>query len=132
MSQENVELVRMIFSAWRRQEVDLALSSMDDMIEWQMAEDEPDARTLRGRAEVRAMVEGWREAFDDFTTTPQEFIDAGEHVVVPIDFLARPRGAAGSVTINETQVFTIREGMVVRVREYRDHAEALKAVGLED
>ena len=130
MSQQNVETVRGLFGAWARRDLDEALAPMDEGGEWQMAEDEPDARTLYGHAAVRSMVEGWAEPFDEFSGAPQEFIDAGEHVVVPLVFLARPRGSDASVTIEETQVYTLRAGVVVRVREYRTKAEALQAIGM--
>jgi ketosteroid isomerase-like protein len=132
MSQENVEIVRAAFEAWSRGEVDQALSAMDDTIEWEMAEDEPDARTLRGVAEVRTMLQGWIESFEDFSATPQEFIDDGDHVVVPIVFVARPRGGDSPVTIEETQVFTVEAGTIGRVREYRTKTQALEAVGLSE
>jgi ketosteroid isomerase-like protein len=132
MSQENVEIVRAAFEAWSRGEFDQALSAMDDTIEWEMAEDEPDARTLRGVAEVRTMWQGWIESFEDFAATAQEFIDDGDHVVVPIVFVARPRGGDSAVTIEETQVFTVEAGTIGRVREYRTKTQALEAVGLSE
>jgi ketosteroid isomerase-like protein len=95
-----------------------------------MAEDEPDARVLRGQRAVMEMLDGWVASFAEFSADPQEFIDAGEHVLVPIRFVARPHGADASVTIEETQVFTVQDGVIPRVREYRTKAEALEALGL--
>ena len=40
---------------------------------------------------------------------------------------ARQRDA--TVTIEETQVYTVQAGSVVKVREYRTEAEAREAVG---
>jgi ketosteroid isomerase-like protein len=130
MSQANVDLVRSTFEAWRDGDVKRVRSAFDSEIEWQMAEDEPDARTLRGQTEVLDMLGGWVESFAEFLTTPQDFIDAGEHVVVPITFVARPHGADAPVTIEETQVYTVEGGAVVRVREYRTKVEALQTVGV--
>jgi uncharacterized protein len=132
MSKDNVEIVQRVFAAWGRGEIGPALSAMDDSIEWRMAEDEPDARTLHGRDEVRAMVEGWATEFEEFSGTPREFLDAGEHVVVPLLFVATPRGSNAQVALEETQVYTLRAGSVIRVREYRTKAEALAAAGLAD
>jgi ketosteroid isomerase-like protein len=106
------------------------ISGWDAGIEWQMADDEPDARTLRGQQEVLNMLSGWVESFAELWANPQDFIDAGEHVAVPISFIARPHGADASVAIEETQVFTIKGGVVVKVREYRTLAEALNALGV--
>jgi ketosteroid isomerase-like protein len=132
MSQQNIELVRSAFDAWSDGDLSRAVSALDPDIEWEMAEDEPDARTLHGQAEVRDMLRGWAESFDELLITPHDFIDAGQHVVVPIGFVARPHGAEASLTIEETQVFTVRGDTVVRVCEYRTKAEALEAVHLSE
>ena len=131
MSAENVEIVRATQEAWSRGDAEEAVAYLDDAIEWEMAEDEPDARTLRGIPDVLAMIGGWIRSFDDFSVEVLERIDAGDDVVVPVTVTGRPRGSAGVVTIPETQVFTVRDGRIVRVREYRTKAEALAALGLD-
>src|SRR3954454_13217346 len=110
MSAENVELIRSALGAMGLGDLDRSSALMHPEIEWHMAEDEPEARTLHGAAEVREMLAGYASAFAEFSGEPQEFIDAGNHVVVPIVFTARPHGGEGSVRIDETQVFEIRDG----------------------
>jgi ketosteroid isomerase-like protein len=130
VSRENVDLVRSAFEAWSAGDVEKAMSALDADVEWNMAEDEPDARTLHGQAEVLEMLGGWVESFEEFSSTPRSFIDGGEHVIVPITFAGRPRGGDTTVTIEETQVYTVQSGTVVRVREFRTEGEAHRAVGL--
>lgn len=62
----------------------------------------------------------------------EEMIGAGEHVVVR--WCGRGHAPASGVPLDwrETHVFTLADGMVVRVREYRDWADALVAVGLHE
>jgi ketosteroid isomerase-like protein len=65
--------------------------------------------------------------------TALELVEAGEHVVlslraatigVPMDLdSSEPRGQA-------TIVFTLRDGLIVRMRDYLTRAAALEAVGL--
>jgi ketosteroid isomerase-like protein len=119
VTRENVDLVRSTFEAWGKGDLKRVMAVLDPGIEWQMAEDEPDARMLRGQQEVLDMLGGWVESFSEFSADPQDFIDAGQHVLVPIRFVARPHGADAPVTIEETQVFTVKDGAVVRVHEYR-------------
>ena len=131
MSAENVELVRRSAEAWSRGDIEGALSYLDEAVVWEPAEDEPDARAAHGVDEVMKLIGRWMASFEDFASEPQEFIDAGEHVVVPMLFTGRPHGSAQSVTLPETQVFTIREGKITRVREFRTKDEALAALGLD-
>lgn len=77
MTIENVDLVRSVFQAWGDADVNRAMSLFDAGVEWQMAEEEPDARTLHGQAEVMDMLGGWVESFEEFSATPQDFVDAG-------------------------------------------------------
>src|SRR5256885_14707935 len=101
-------------------------------IEWQTADDEPDAGTLRGHAEVIAMLGEWRRSFDNFSGTPQEFIDAGDDVIVRLKFAGTPRGGGAEVTFDETQVHTVQGGSIVKAREFRTKVQALAALGLAE
>jgi ketosteroid isomerase-like protein len=131
MSRENVDVVRASFEAWGRGDPAAALACFDEAVEWEIAEDEPDARTLHGLEEIGRWLAEWASSFEDFSAEGQDFIDAGDHVVVPMLISGRPRGGGPLVTVEETQVHTLRHGVIVRVREFRTQEEALQAVGLD-
>ena len=63
--------------------------------------------------------------------SPEEFIDAGDHVVVRGP-LSRVRGRGSGVEFDQLSydVCTVRDGLVVRKREFAERSEALGAVGL--
>ena len=132
MSAENVEIVRNMWDSWGRGDAEAALSDFDEAIEWEPAADEPDARTARGLDGVMKLVGSWNATFEDFTGEPQEFIDAGDLVVVPLHFTGRMRGTQSEVSLDETHVYTLRDGRIVHIREYRTKAEALAAFGLDE
>ena len=48
-----------------------------------------------GHDEVRSMWERWDGAWEDMETVPEEFLDAGEHVVVTVRYSARGQGRSG-------------------------------------
>jgi uncharacterized protein len=132
MSAENVEVVRGSWEAWSRGDPSAALSYLDEQIVWEPAEDEPDSHTARGVSEVVELIGRWAASFEDFSGEPLEFIDAGDDVVVPMLFTGRPHGSEQAVTLPETQVFTLRDGKIVRVREFRTNEQALAALGLDE
>src|SRR5438270_4668111 len=109
MSEQNMQMVRRLLAASADRDIGGALSMMHANIEWQLADDEPDDRTLHGHAEVMRRVGGWTQTFEDFSWTPQEFIDAGDDVIVPLVFAGTPRGGAAQVTFGETQVYTVQD-----------------------
>jgi ketosteroid isomerase-like protein len=61
---------------------------------------------------------------------PQEFIDAGDFVVVPVRVVGRGGASGAPFEEHEVQVFQLRDGKIVELREYREMEEALRAVGL--
>jgi ketosteroid isomerase-like protein len=132
MSAENIEIVRRSWEAWKQGDGGAALSCYDRDIVWEPAEDEPDSHTARGVTEVIELMGRWVGSFEGFTGEPLEFIDAGDDIVVPMVFTGRPHGSEQEVTLQETQVFTLRDGLIVRVREFRTKAEALAALGLDE
>jgi len=71
------------------------------------------------------------ESWQSVRTEPHEFIEVGEHVVVPWTAHFLGRDGIG-VQARNTWTYTIRDGMIVRSCIYPDKQEALKAVGLEE
>ena len=132
MSHANVEIIRKVLDAFERGGLDATLSFYDPDVTWVVAEDEPEAATLRGHDGLRALLEQWLQAFDELHIEPYEFIDAGEAVVMPYRLRARERSSGSDITAPETWVFWLRDGRIIEVREYRHKAEALEAVGLSD
>jgi uncharacterized protein len=132
MSQENVETVRKSLEAFELGGLDASLSFYDPEVTWQEAQDEPEAETYRGHDALRALVEKWLVPFDDLRIEPEQFIDAGEAVVMPYRFRGRERSSGNDITAPETWVFWSRGGRISEVREYRHKVEALEAVGLSE
>jgi ketosteroid isomerase-like protein len=130
MSEQNLEVVRRSLDAWNRRDLDRALGEMhpDCVADWSASRG-PQSGTYRGRERVRRFYEEWLELFDEVDVQPEELIDAGEHVVVPNRGFARGRGGI-TVAASSTQVFTFREGKIVRLRLYQDKEAAFKAIGL--
>ena len=61
---------------------------------------------------------------------PKEFIDAGDMVVVPLQFGGRARYTGIEVKFAVVHVVTIRDGKVARLDIHLNRAEALEAAGL--
>jgi hypothetical protein len=64
---------------------------------------------------------------------PEQFIDAGDRVVVIETIHARGRGSGVVLDIRRSAtIWTLRDGQVVRVQIGFDPQEALRAVGLAE
>ena len=126
MSVENMDLVRRFFDTYCRGDYDGSLACLDPDVVYEVAQEAP----ARGLPAVRAIWERWESSFDDLETVPEEFIDAGEHVVVRVHYKGRGRGSGVEFDQLSYDVCTVRDGLVVRKREFAERSEALLAVGL--
>lgn len=71
------------------------------------------------------------EVWDEHRLEPQEFIDAGDRVVVLLREYQRGKGSGVELEVDTATVVDVRDGRIVRMQGYMDPAEALKAVGLD-
>jgi uncharacterized protein len=132
MSQEVLEMVRAGYEAYNRGDIEAALAPLHPSIEWWPAADEPITAPYRGHAGYRKLVAGAREAVPDLQLEVEELFATGECVVVCVHFWGRGRESGVPVEIRETHVARLRDGKIIEVREYREKAEALAAVGLSE
>jgi ketosteroid isomerase-like protein len=131
-SRINVEIVRASWEAWRRRDMEALFGFYDPAIEWDMTRsDVPDMGVFYGHDGVRAFFREWRAPFEDYHAEAEEFIDAGESVIVRVR--QGGRGSASAVGVEmpaHWQLYRLRAGRAVRVEIYREESEALEAARL--
>jgi ketosteroid isomerase-like protein len=133
MSQENVEVVRGILEAAARDDWNAAMSAADPSVEWvEMPSLGPDASTYTGIQELRGAINSWIGTWSEYDVEVVRYAATGDDVVV----LFRERGQGGvsgaAVERQLGEVWTLRDGKVVRVRLYGRWNEALEAAGLRE
>jgi ketosteroid isomerase-like protein len=133
MSGEKIETIRGLAKAIGRRDFDRAIQSFDENAELRPAVEGIDVAALyRGRVELMAfwalIVDGWDAVAVELT----DAVDAPGERVMAVE-LWRFRGRGGLVLESElVDVYTFRDGLIVRIDGYRDRAEALAAVGLSE
>jgi ketosteroid isomerase-like protein len=128
MSQKNVEVVRELWDAYSRGDFDQVLALSDPYVVMVSLEE----GALYGPDAIRKNYERWREAWEKPETVVEEVIDTGDQVVVIARF--HGRGRASGVTVEQRlyEVYTLRNGKILRVDEFSERAEALAAAGLSE
>ena len=132
MSEENVDIMRKGYEAFNRADIDTVMGLMAPDIEWQESDVEglPQRGTHHGPEDVAndvfgAIVGNW----DDFQAVPDEFLDAGERVVVLGRFQGRGKATGKTLDALYAHVWTLRDGKAVHVRVYADTAKLLQSLG---
>jgi ketosteroid isomerase-like protein len=81
---------------------------------------------------IRDNIEHWKDAWEELEVTAEEFIDAGDRVLVTVHHRGRGRGSGIEVNSRFYLVYTLRDGKVARSDEYMYRAQALEAAGLRE
>jgi len=135
MSQENVEIVRRASESLGRRDWDGTPDLFEPNVELHgtvggIGEGQIVAR---GLGEIRKVIETEDdEIWDDHRIEPQEFIDAGDRVVVLQREYQRGKGSGVELVLDTATVVDVRDGRIVRLQGYMKPAEALEAAGLSD
>jgi uncharacterized protein len=130
MSQANVEIVR------RGTEQFMATGEPP----WEMIDegvevydhDTPDQGDYRGHAGYARWLEDWGAAWAEWSIEPEEFLDAGDSVVVFFRMRTKGRGSGVEVERQDAIVFKLGNGRIVRVDYYNDRKQALEAAGMAE
>jgi ketosteroid isomerase-like protein len=126
----NMRLIREMFAEASRAaasgQLDGWLGFFSEEIEWEAVEDAPDAGTYRGHPGIRGYVEDWFSTVDGIHWEIGEMTEVGDSAVVAdMRVRARVKGTDSEMFIDYSQVFWIADGKTTRIKEFREHDEAL-------
>ncbi len=126
---ENLRVVQGIFAAFGQGNLPAVLGALADDVEWHVY-GPPSVRyagTRRGRTEVEAFFVALAESVEVQQFEPRQFIAQGDCVVVLGCEQLRVKSTGRTVRDDWAQVFTLRDGQVVKFREYLDSAAVAEA-----
>ena len=132
MSRENVEALRRAFESFLAGGRDWGAELLDPEVEWDSTElAMPDlAEVYQGPEGVRQFWRGWLAAWET-VQFEYELIEAEDRVVALIDQRMRGRSTDIEVPLGKyAQLYTFRNGLIVRWKLYPSQSEALEAAGL--
>jgi ketosteroid isomerase-like protein len=136
MSQQDVEVVQRLFQDGRMNRDPRLEDSWQDALDvldpdFEYSEDPvwPGAGTYRGIPAFRRVMSGYFDAFAAQRVEAEEFLDAGDRVLVFMSWWARGHSGVEAVW-PQAWIFTVRGGRLARLQVVFDREQALKAVGL--
>jgi ketosteroid isomerase-like protein len=129
MSQQNLELVQGALEGyiandeppWELLHAEIEVHDHDIL----------DAGEYRGHAGFGRWLEDWEAAWSDSTLEPEDFLDAGDHVVAFMLQKTTGKGSGVALERHDAMVFEVKGSQVVRVDYYNNRDEALRQVGLK-
>jgi ketosteroid isomerase-like protein len=128
---QNVEIVRMAWSALDRGDVEAAFKHAAPDIEFDQTRALGMDRGVYTLEEFKRLTQSFIDTWESVRWDADELIDAGDRVVLA--FTNRLTGRDGiELQARGNLVWTFRAGRIVRTCLYQDRAEALKAAGLSE
>lgn len=127
MSLENVELVRDAYGAFMRGDLHALGEYFADEAEWETPDSLPLGGLTQGRDAILENFARIPQLWSEFSVAPDEYIDAGEHVLVRgVQHATGPGGASESRYLH---LLTVRDGKLARGEFIADTAKSLRALG---
>jgi ketosteroid isomerase-like protein len=130
--QENVEIMRAWIDAFNRGGIEETMRYLDPEIEWTTASAYLKAGTYHGHDGVRQWMRGAFADWENLRVEPERFIDVAEQVVIPLQVTAHGKQTGAPAVFSFTTLAELQGGMIVRIRNYTNQAEALEAAGLAE
>ena len=134
MSQENVEIVRAAFEAFIEGDQEKTAQLVDPALEFHgTVGGLQEGQIAHGQSEIDQKFEAEDlEAWEERRLEAEEFIDAGDNVVVLLHEYRRGRGSGIELETETAVVVAVSGGRVVRIQGYMDRGAALEAAGLSE
>ena len=132
MSQENVEVVREAFESYLKGDLEKTAQLLDPEVEFRgTVGGLEEGRVAHGLPHaVQVFEEEDLEAWEERRLEAEEFIDAGDNVVVLLHEYRRGRGSGVELEADTAVLCAVSGGRVVRIQGYMDRHAALEAAGL--
>jgi hypothetical protein len=132
MSQGSIEVARAAIEAWNAGDMERLCELYDpDAVVRYHVPDWVEAGPFLGRDAIMRQFRWLREAWDrDSLRIVGDLLAVGDRVVVHATWRGAGHGPEGAMEM--AWVYTVRKGLIARADFFREHAEALAAVGLSE
>jgi len=126
-----IAALREAYAAFNRGDIDAAVESLDEHIEWSEPAEFPGGGTYHGREGAKRYLAQSREVWAEVASEPEQFIVHGNLVVVFVQARVRAKGSNDWQDVKLADVYTFRAGKAIRMQAFADRQQALRSVGLE-
>lgn len=132
MSQENLDLIRAIYAAFAAGDIPGVVSRMAPDMEWNEAENFPyaDGNPYRGPdAILSGVFARLGSEWEGFAAVPEEFLDAGETIVVLGRYGGACKATGQSLDAQFAHVWRVKDGKAAQFQQYTDTLQAAQVTG---
>jgi ketosteroid isomerase-like protein len=123
---KNIVAVRRLYEA--RGNPDIVKTVLAPDVRWEVVEGFPHSGIYQGLNGVVDFFTRLFGDFEDWQTEPAELLEAGERVIAVGFYSARAKGTGRSFKARFVHVWTMRDGVIVRLQQCADTMQLAKAL----
>jgi ketosteroid isomerase-like protein len=123
-------LVHSFVDAFNRLDIDWVVSELDPEVELHEWPTAPDAQTYHGHEGARQAMNSWFESWQWMQVEVLEIVELGGRALITLHQRAKGKGSEVEVEITSFNVYTFKDGRVVRIQLFTEREPALEAAGL--
>jgi ketosteroid isomerase-like protein len=127
------EVVERAWAAWADRDFDRATALWHPEVEWDLTrfDEAPPGFVARGIPAVMEMIAMWMTQWRAYDVAPEMIVEAaGDDVFLTVRRTARDKSTGHEADRVAAQVWTIRDGLIYRIRSFSDVHEARREAGL--
>lgn len=134
-TEQRIKALRAAYAAFNQGDFNASVEALDAEIEWTEPAEFPGGGTYHGREGAKQYLAQSRAAWADVISEPEQFIPAGDRIVVFVHVRLLPKNSTKNS--NDWQeariadVYTFRHGKAIQMRAFADRQEALRWAGVE-
>ena len=127
---ENVDALKKGFNGFNSGDSDAVAEVFTDEVTWEgpNTQEVPGGGTTEGKDKVLEMFGGIQEQWDEFQATPDEFIDAGDTVIVLGHISGKHKESGNDLKTPFVHVWRMSDGKAKRIQALIDTHEVLESM----
>jgi ketosteroid isomerase-like protein len=126
-----IAALRDAYAAFNRGDMDAAVVSLDENIEWIEPKEFPGGRAYHGRESAKQYLAQSRAAWAEVSSEPEQFIPAGNRIVVLVHARVRAKGSSEWQDVRLADVYTFQGGKAIQMRAFANRDEAMHWAGAQ-
>jgi ketosteroid isomerase-like protein len=125
-TEQRISILRAAYAAFNRGDIDAAVQSLDPDIDWTEPTEFPGGGSYHGRDGARKYLTNSRASVAEVISEPEQFIPAGDRIVVFVYARVRPKDSATWQEVRLADVYLFRDLTPIQMKAFANRQQALQ------
>jgi uncharacterized protein len=125
-TEQRISILRDAYAAFNRGDIDAAVQSLNPNIEWCEPTEFPGGGSYHGREGAKQYLTNSRASVAEVISEPEQFIPAGDRMVVFVYARVRPKDSATWQEVRLADVYLFRDLTPIQMKAFADRQAAVR------